>query len=73
MLPQFLGRDASLGALLLFALSHAVLGLLYLSGLVAAMHRVRGFLSRRRTRRALDALTGAALLGLGARLAAEGA
>lgn len=73
VLPQFLGRDASLGALLLFALSHAVLGLLYLSGLVAAMHRVRGFLSRRRTRRTLDALTGAALLGFGARLAAEGA
>lgn len=72
VLPQFLGRHASLGALLLFALSHAVLGLLYLSGLVAAMHRVRGFLSLRRTRRTLDALTGAALLGFGARLAAEG-
>ena len=71
VLPQFLGRDAPLGALLLFALSHAVLTLLYLTVLVTALHRVRGFLSRRRTRRALDALTGTALLGFGARLAVE--
>jgi threonine/homoserine/homoserine lactone efflux protein len=71
VLPQFLGRDAPLGAVLLFALSHAVLGLLYSVLLVAALHRVRAVLSRRRTRRALDALTGTALLGFGARLAAE--
>lgn len=71
VLPQFLGRDAPLGALLLFALSHAVLTLLYLTVLVAALHRVRAFLTRRRTRRALDALTGTALLGFGARLAVE--
>jgi len=71
VLPQFLGRGAPLDVLMLFALSHAVVGLLYLTVLVTALHRVRGFLSRRRTRRTLDALTGAALLGFGVRLAAE--
>ena len=71
VLPQFLGRDAPLAALLLFALSHAVLSLAYLTLLVTALHRVRGLLARRRVRRTLDALTGAALLGFGARLAVE--
>ena len=71
VLPQFLGRDAPLAALLLFALSHAVLSLLYLTLLVSALHRVRALLSRRRVRRTLDALTGTALLGFGARLAVE--
>jgi threonine/homoserine/homoserine lactone efflux protein len=73
VLPQFLGRDAPMAALLLFALSHAVLSLLYLVLLVTALHRVRRLLARRRTRRTLDALTGTALLGFGARLAVEGA
>jgi threonine/homoserine/homoserine lactone efflux protein len=71
VLPQFLGRDAPIGALLLFALSHAVLSLLYLTLLVTGLHRVRAVLARRRTRRLLDALTGTALLGFGARLAVE--
>ncbi|MGY1839239.1 MULTISPECIES: LysE family translocator [unclassified Modestobacter] len=71
VLPQFLGRTAPLGALLAFALSHAVLSLLYLLLLVAGMHRARRLLSRRPVRRALDAATGAALLGFGARLATE--
>jgi threonine/homoserine/homoserine lactone efflux protein len=71
VLPQFLGRDAPLGVLLLFALSHAVLSLLYLTLLVRALHRVRRLLARRRVRRTLDAFTGAALLGFGARLAVE--
>jgi threonine/homoserine/homoserine lactone efflux protein len=71
VLPQFLGRHAPVGALLLFALSHAALSLLYLTGLVTGLHRVRRALTRRRTRRTLDALTGAALLGFGARLAVE--
>jgi len=71
VLPQFLGRDAPLAALLLFAVSHAVLSLTYLTLLVTALHRVRRVLARRRVRRTLDALTGAALLGFGARLAVE--
>lgn len=71
VLPQFLGRDAPLVVLLLFALSHAVIGLTYLTLLVTALHRVRRVLARRRVRRTLDALTGTALLGFGARLAVE--
>jgi threonine/homoserine/homoserine lactone efflux protein len=71
VLPQFLGRDAPLAALLLFALSHAVLSLLYLLLLVTALHRMGPLLTRRRTRRALDVLTGTVLLGFGARLALE--
>ncbi len=73
VLPQFLGPSASLGMLLAFALSHAVLSLAYLMVLVGALNRMRALLSRRRVRRWLDGLTGVALLGFGARLAAESA
>jgi len=71
VLPQFLGRHAPIWALLLFALSHAVLSLLYLSCLVTGLDRVRRALTRRRVRRALDVATGSALIGFSARLAAE--
>lgn len=71
VLPQFLGPDAPLVVLLVFALSHALLSLLYLLILVAGLHRARRVLSRRRVRRALDAATGTALLGFSARLATE--
>lgn len=71
VLPQFLGPGAPVGAVALFALSHAVLGLVYLAGLVAVLHRARRLLSRRPVRRGLDALTGTALLGFGVRLATE--
>jgi threonine/homoserine/homoserine lactone efflux protein len=71
VLPQFLGPHAPLTALVVLALSHAVLSLLYLTVLVAGMQRARSVLTRRRVRRALDAATGAALVGFGARLATE--
>ena len=71
MLPKFLGPDAPLGALLVLALSHAVLSLLYLLAVVAGLNRARRMLSRRRVRRAIDAATGTALIGFGARLATE--
>ena len=71
VLPQFLGRHASVPILLVFALSHAVLSLLYLLTLVAGLSRARRILSRRKVRRALDVATGAALVGFGARLATE--
>ena len=71
VLPQFLGQGAPVGVVAVFALSHAALGLLYLSGLVAVLHRARRVLSRRPVRRGLDALTGTALLGFGLRLATE--
>jgi threonine/homoserine/homoserine lactone efflux protein len=71
VLPQFLGPEAPLAALLTLALSHAVLSLAYLSVLVLGMARARRVLTCRRVRRALDAATGVALLGFGARLATE--
>ncbi|MEU8235959.1 LysE family translocator [Actinoplanes sp. NPDC048967] len=71
VLPQFLGPDAPLGALLVLALSHAVLSLLYLLVVVAGLARARRLLARRRVRRMLDAATGAALLGFSAKLATE--
>jgi threonine/homoserine/homoserine lactone efflux protein len=71
VLPQFLTPGAGLPVLLALALTHAVLSLVYLLALTLAMHRARRVLARRRVRRSLDALTGAALLGFGARLATE--
>jgi threonine/homoserine/homoserine lactone efflux protein len=71
VLPQFLGPDAGIPVLLLFALTHAALSLLYLLLLVAGMHQARRVLGRRPVRRALDAVTGLALLGFGVRLATE--
>jgi threonine/homoserine/homoserine lactone efflux protein len=71
VLPQFLGPGSSLPVLLVFALSHAFLSLLYLLVLVTGLHRTRRILSRRRVRRTLDATTGAVLLGFSARLATE--
>jgi threonine/homoserine/homoserine lactone efflux protein len=71
VLPQFLAPGAGVGVLLGYALSHAVLGVLYLSALTLVLTRARRLLSRRPVRRALDGVTGAALLGFGARLATE--
>ena len=71
VLPQFLSGDAGTPVLLVFALSHALLSLLYLLTLSTFLYRVRRVLTRRRVRRGLDAATGTALLGFSARLAAE--
>jgi threonine/homoserine/homoserine lactone efflux protein len=71
VLPQFLGAHPTLIVLLALALTHAVLSLGYLVVLVSGMHRARQVLSRRRVRRTLDAVTGAALLGFGLKLAID--
>ncbi|MFW3170899.1 LysE family translocator [Geodermatophilus sp. CPCC 206100] len=71
VLPQFLGPATPVPVLAAYALTHAVLGLGWLLLLVAGLDRARAVLARRPVRRALDALTGVALLGFGARLAAE--
>jgi threonine/homoserine/homoserine lactone efflux protein len=71
VLPQFLTPGAGTGLLLGYALSHAALGVLHLSALTLLLARARQLLSRRTVRRTLDALTGVALLGFGARLATE--
>jgi threonine/homoserine/homoserine lactone efflux protein len=71
VLPQFLGPDVPMVMLLVLALSHAVLSLLYLLLLVSGLHRARVLLSRRSVRRGLDAVTGTLLVGFGVRLATE--
>jgi threonine/homoserine/homoserine lactone efflux protein len=68
---RFITPGAGLGWLLVFAWSHAVLGLAYLLVLIAGLHGLRGVLQRRKVRRGLDATTGAVLLGFSARLATE--
>ncbi|WP_033288479.1 LysE family translocator [Amycolatopsis jejuensis] len=72
VLPQFLDpvRTTTWDALLL-AYTVTVLGTLWLLILLFFVHRVRTWLSRRRVRRAMDGVTGAALVGFGAALAVE--
>ncbi len=71
VLPQFLPPGAGIPVVLVFALSHALLGLIYLLTLTVTLHRARRLLARRQVRRGLDATTGAVLLGFSARLATE--
>jgi threonine/homoserine/homoserine lactone efflux protein len=71
VLPQFLRRGAAPGWLLAFAWSHALLSLLYLLAVTAGLARIRGLLTRRKVRRAMEATTGVLLVGFGAKLATE--
>lgn len=71
VLPQFLAPGMNPLVLAAFALSHALLSLLYLLALTTVLHVARTLLSRRPVRRTLDAVTGVALVGFGARLALE--
>lgn len=71
VLPQFLGSHASFVTLLLFALSHAALSLVYLLVLVFGLNRARRVLARRKVGRSLDVATGTALVSFSAKLATE--
>jgi threonine/homoserine/homoserine lactone efflux protein len=71
VLPQFLRPGTGPGWLLVFAWSHAALSVAYLMALSTGLAKARSWLARRRVRRAMDAATGAVLLGFSARLAAE--
>jgi threonine/homoserine/homoserine lactone efflux protein len=72
VLPGFVPEGADvLGWSLLLAGIHAAMGLVWLSAYAWALDRARGVLERRGVRRALDRATGAVLVGLGLRLAAE--
>lgn len=72
VLPQFLDRGhGSTAVALLLAYTVGVLGLAWLLGLVVAIHRARAWIQRRKVRRAMDAVTGTALIGFGVALAAE--
>lgn len=72
VLPQFLPGSQSPWQAVPLALTHALISAVYLTLLVLGIDRARILLSRRRVRRWLDGLTGVAMLGFGARLAADG-
>jgi threonine/homoserine/homoserine lactone efflux protein len=68
LLPQF---GSSFGGMLALGVLFASLTLGWLSVYAVAVAKATGFLRRSPVRRALDALTGVALVALGLRLAAE--
>ncbi len=72
VLPQFLGHAGTPAVdALALAYTHAVLGVIWLVALVAFLHRVRPWIQRRRVRRALNVVTGTALIGFASALAIE--
>ena len=71
-LPQFIGpHDPVFATSLLLASIHAALSLVWLSGYGSFVARAGDLLRRGRARRALDAVSGFVLVGLGVRLALE--
>ncbi len=72
LLPQFApSGGASFTALVLLGLIFSTLTLTWLTGYTVAVAMAADFLRRTRIRRGLEALTGAVLIALGLRLAAE--
>ena len=72
VLPQFLTPGVTgPGDALLLAYTVAAVGVLWQVLLLFFVHRVRGWLTQRRVRRAMDGVTGTALVGFGAALAFE--
>ncbi|TQS45921.1 LysE family translocator [Cryptosporangium phraense] len=71
VIPQFLPEHAPhLLMGLLLALVHNAEGMLWFTGLILAAHTLRRWLSRPAVRRAIDRVTGTALIGFGLKLAA---
>jgi threonine/homoserine/homoserine lactone efflux protein len=71
VLPQFRPAHASLLDALVLANTLPVIGFCWLALVVAGVHTVRWWITRRRVRRSLDALTGVALVGFAGKLAAD--
>jgi threonine/homoserine/homoserine lactone efflux protein len=72
LLPQFTGSGpASLATFMAFGFLFSVLTFSWLAAYSFAVARARTFIDRPRIRRALDAITGCVLVGLGVRVAAE--
>jgi threonine/homoserine/homoserine lactone efflux protein len=68
LLPQFATGFAGLAA---FGMLFCAMGAAWLAGYALVVARARGVILRPRVRRAVDRLTGAALVAFGVRLAAE--
>lgn len=72
LLPQFVpSGDASFASLAALGLLFSLMTLLWLTGYALAITRIGDVLRRPAIRRTLDGITGAALIGLGLKLAAE--
>lgn len=70
LLPQFVGvHDPVFAKSMLLAGIHASMGLAWLVALAAALDRARAVIARPRVKRLLGGVSGAILIGLGARLA----
>jgi RhtB (resistance to homoserine/threonine) family protein len=70
LLPQFIrAGDPVLARSLLLASIHVVIGLVWLTAYTYFLGRLSALLNRTRIRQALEGITGAVLIGLGARLA----
>ncbi|RQX05367.1 LysE family translocator [Micromonospora globispora] len=70
LMPQFLDPDAGVVDAVVLAAVAAAVALLWFLGVANLVAAMRRLLDRPRVRRAIDAVTGVALIGLGVRLAA---
>jgi RhtB (resistance to homoserine/threonine) family protein len=71
-LPQFIDPSGNvLAQSLLFAVAHSAMGILWLSLYAYVLARLSAFFARAGVRQWLERVTGAVLIGLGARLAFE--
>src|SRR4029077_5594136 len=68
LLPQFAGPHPGFAMLALLGLNFCLLTLAWLIGYAFAIERMKALLLRGRVRRAMDALLGAVLVGLGLRM-----
>lgn len=72
LLPQFVpAHGGAIGTMLVLGLLFAAMTFAWLAVYAAVVARVGNILQRKRVRSALEGLTGAVLIGLGLRLAAE--
>lgn len=71
LLPQFAGPHPGFAMLAALGLNFCLLTFAWLTGYAFAVERVKGLLMRSRVRRAMDALLGAVLVGLGLKLTGE--
>src|SRR5699024_2720077 len=69
VLPQFVGGDAGLPLLALYALSLVMLGTVWLTAIVLLADRARRALTAPRVRRRIEGLMGVVMIGFGATVA----
>lgn len=71
VLPQFVGGDAGLGVLAVYALSLVLLGTVWLTGIVLLADRARTALTAPRVRRRIEGVMGVVMIGFSATVASS--